>query len=72
MNEEDRAKFHRSAQLEEMTSKQLGDVITAMGWQMGARQNKTNRKLAILHLEKHPVAKSIVDDLKLVRLEPVT
>lgn len=71
MNEEDRAKFHRSAQLEEMTSKQLGDVITAMGWTMGARQNKTNRKLAILHLEKHPVGELVVKSLKLRPLEPV-
>lgn len=72
MNEKSLAKLKRSAELEAMTSIQLTDLITAMGWRMDGRQNKTNRKLAILHLEKHQVIESIVEELRLVKLEPIT
>lgn len=71
MNEEARAMWHRGAELEAFTTKQLADMLTAQGWEIAGRKNKLAYKNAILHLEKHPVAKSIVDDLKLVRLEPV-
>lgn len=71
MNEEAQAKWKREAELDAMTSAALGDLLTAMGWAIGGRQNKANRRAAILHLEKHPVSQHVVDDLKLVRLEPV-
>lgn len=71
MNEDAHAKRRREAELDQMTSAQLADLVTAMGWGMMGRQNKANRRAAVLHLEQHQVAQSIVDDLKLVRLEPV-
>lgn len=64
--------WHRGAELEAFTAVQLRDMLTARGWEITGRKNKLAYKNALLYLEEHPVQKSIVDDLKLVRLEPVT
>ena len=71
LNEEAHAKRRREAALDAMSSQALGDLLTAMGWGMRGRGNKANRRAAILHLEGHKVAACIVDELGLVRLEPV-
>lgn len=68
MNEEYLAKSHRSAELEAMTSVELAEIIRSYGWKIGGRQNKTNRKLAILYLEEYQVHEEIVANLKLRRI----
>lgn len=68
MNEAYLAKSRRSAELEAMTSAELAKMIQARGWEIGGRQNKTNRKFAILYLEKHKIHEEIVSKLQLRRI----
>lgn len=72
MNDEAKAKWKREAELDALTSAQLADLLTAMGWAIGGRQNKANRRNAVLYLEKYLVSDFIMADLKLRPLEPVT
>lgn len=68
MDEASRDKWHRESQLDALTSVELGQMIADRGYRMGARQNKTNRKFAVLHLEKYAVTEEVVIRLK---LEPI-
>lgn len=68
MNEAHLAKLHRSAELEALTSVELAEMIQKKGWEIGGRQNKTNRKLALLYLEEHPVHEEVIKKLQLRRI----
>lgn len=68
MNKAHLAKLHRSAELEALTSVELAKMIKRKGWEIGGRQNKTNRKLALLYLEKYPMHEEVVSKLQLRRI----
>lgn len=71
MNDEWLAIWKRGAELEAFTAVQLRDMLTALGWEITGRKNKAAYKQAIMHLEGLRVYKSVVADLKLVKLEGV-
>ncbi len=68
MDEASRAKWHREAELNALPSVQLGEMLAERGYAIDARQNKANRRAALLHLEGYGVAEQIVKSLKLRRI----
>lgn len=61
----------RQAQLGGFTSKQLGDMLTAKGYELRGRDRKQDRVLALMHLEGVEVNEKLMEPLQLTRLEPV-
>lgn len=72
MNEEALAKWKRAAELGQLTSTALSDLLTAAGWRLAGRNWKQDKVQAILHLEGFEVQEEIVKDLGMERLDPVT
>ena len=71
-SEEYRSLSHRAAELGQLTSAGLSDLLTAAGWRLTGRNWKQDKVQAIMHLEGLAVQAEIVKSLGLVKLEPVT
>lgn len=67
MDEASRAKWHREAELDGMTTVRLSEMLAERGYAIDTRKNKANYRAALLHLEEYKVAEQIVKSLKLRR-----
>lgn len=71
MNEESHAKRKREAELGQLTSAALSDLLTAAGWELTGLHRKQDRVQALLHLEGYAVQEEILGPLGMRPLEPL-